>query len=61
MKAKEIIKKLIKEGWLEVSQVGSHKKFKHPEKNGIVIVPVHAGQEIPPGTLNSIKKQAGWK
>ncbi len=51
------IKVLKKDGWYEVNQVGSHKQFKHPAKNGRVTVP-HPNRDIPLGTLKSIEKQA---
>lgn len=62
MTAKEIIKLLKNDGWIEVPNrtKGSHLQMKHPEKPGKVTVPVHSG-DIPPGTLNSILKQAGLK
>jgi len=44
----------------EVNQVGSHKQFKHPTKNGRVTVP-HPNRDIPIGTLKSIEKQAAIK
>ena len=45
------------EGWK-----GSHKQFKHPEKNGLVTISYHKlSDEIAPGTLNSILKQAQLK
>jgi predicted RNA binding protein YcfA (HicA-like mRNA interferase family) len=48
----------VDDGWFEVAQVGSHKQFKHPSKAGRVTVP-HQKRDIPPGTLESIEKQAG--
>lgn len=36
-------------------------QFKHPMKQGRVTVAGRAGDDLPPGTLNSIFKQAGWK
>ena len=59
MKIKELEKLLIKEGWVAVSQAGSHRKY---TKNGkcSVIVPIHTG-DVPIGTLNAILKQAGLK
>ncbi len=58
--AKEIIKLLHSDGWFEVSQNGSHKKFRHNKKTGIVIVPVH-DEKLKIGTQNNIMKQAGLK
>jgi predicted RNA binding protein YcfA (HicA-like mRNA interferase family) len=56
--SREVIKRLQKDGWYEVNQVGSHKQFKHPTKKGRVTVP-HPNRDIPKGTLKSIEKQAG--
>lgn len=61
MKAKEVIKLIQKDGWFFERQSGSHKIFKHPFKKGIVVVPDHAKEDIKPGTLGSILKQAGLK
>jgi predicted RNA binding protein YcfA (HicA-like mRNA interferase family) len=60
MDSREVIKALAGEGWYEVNQVGSHKQFKHPKKEGRVTVP-HPKRDIPLGTLKSIEKQAGIK
>lgn len=60
MTAREVIKKLKKDGWSHKGQTGSHRHFIHPTKKGKVTVPMHKG-DIPTGTLHSIFKQAGWK
>ena len=60
MTAKEVIKKLKADGWTEVRSRGSHIQLKHPNKKGLVTVPMHSG-DITRGTLNSILKQAGLK
>lgn len=60
MTANEMIKNLTKDGWYEIQGKGSHRQFKHASKPGKVTVAFHRG-DIPKGTLNSIKKQAGWK
>ena len=56
--SQEIIKVLQKNGFVFVSQRGSHKKFK--QDNRIVIVP-DPKKEIPKGTFNSILRQSGLK
>lgn len=56
----EIIRKLKADGWHEVSQVGSHKQFRHAAKPGRVTVP-HPVKDMPIGTLKSIELQAGVK
>jgi len=62
MKVKEILRLLHEDGWREAENRtrGSHIQLKHPTKKGKVTVPHHSG-DIPPGTLNSILKQAGLK
>ena len=57
MRAREVDKMLLKDGWYFVKQVGSHKQFKHPTKKGKVTLPIHRG-DIDPGTEKSILKQA---
>ena len=56
LSSKEIIRVLEQNGFIFVSQKGSHKKFKKEKR--IVIVP-HPKKEIPRGTLASILRQAG--
>jgi len=62
MTAREVLKILHSNGWYEIPgrTKGSHIQLKHPTKPGRVTVPIHSG-DIPAGTLNSIKKQAGLK
>ena len=43
------------------SNSGSHRQYKHPAKKGKVTIAYHASDEIPPGTMNRILKQAGLK
>ena len=59
MTAQEVIRRLQREGWYQVSQSGSHKKFNHDTKPGIVTVATHRG-DVPKGTLAGIFRQAGW-
>jgi predicted RNA binding protein YcfA (HicA-like mRNA interferase family) len=40
---------------------GSHRQYKHPTKAGLVTLPGKLGDDLAPGTLNSIFKQAGLK
>ncbi len=60
MNGKQIIKQLEADGWVLARVKGSHHQFKHAAKPGLVTVK-HPDSEIPAGTLNSIRKQAGWK
>jgi predicted RNA binding protein YcfA (HicA-like mRNA interferase family) len=52
---------LREDGWFQVRHAGSHKQFRHPSKPGTVTVAGKPSVEVPPGTLNSILKQAGLK
>lgn len=62
MNCKEIIDLLKKDGWISKKRKGtSHIQFEHPTKRGKVTVADHGKKEVPPGTLNSILKQAGLK
>ena len=56
---RKIVAKLMAEGWLDIGG-GSHDRFIHDEKRGVMItVPRH--RELTPGTARSIAKAAGWK
>ena len=61
VKVRDLIAMLEAAGWAQVRQKGSHRQFQHQAKPGTVTVAGQAGVEIPPGTLNSILKQAGLK
>lgn len=60
-KIRDILDLLKHDGWIEVAVRGSHRQFKHPVKPGRVTVPGKPGDDVPPGTLNSILKQAGLR
>jgi predicted RNA binding protein YcfA (HicA-like mRNA interferase family) len=61
VKVSEILRLLNADGWYLVMTRGSHRQFKHPSKRGRVTVPGKPSDELAPGTLNSIRKQAGFK
>lgn len=61
MKVRDLIRLIEGDGWALARTRGSHRQFKHPEKSGLVTVPGHLSDELAPGTLNSILKQAGLK
>lgn len=61
MKISDILQILKNEGWNLERTKGSHRQFKHPEKSGTVTVSGKPSDEVAPGTLNSIMKQAGLK
>ncbi|WP_461834843.1 type II toxin-antitoxin system HicA family toxin, partial [Desulfothermus sp.] len=49
------------DGWILVRQKGSHRQYKHPVKRGLVTIAGNLKDDLAPGTLNSILKQAGLK
>lgn len=60
MTPKEMIKHLHKNGFITVSQKGSHVKLNNPETGLTVIVPQH-NKEMKRGMEQAILKQAGLK
>ena len=63
MKYRDVVKLIESDGWRFVRQAGSHLHYKHDHKPGVVTV---AGggkmnQDVPPGTLSSILRQAQLK
>ncbi|HEX4605776.1 MAG TPA: type II toxin-antitoxin system HicA family toxin [Candidatus Angelobacter sp.] len=61
MKVRDVVKKIEDDGWRLARTRGSHRQFHHPMKPGTVTIAGHPSADIPPGTLNSILKQAGLK
>lgn len=61
MKVKDVIKLIENDGWFQVTQVGSHRQFKHNVKVGRVTIAGKLSKDMPIGTLNSVLKQAGIK
>lgn len=61
MKVHEIIKRIEADGWRLVVTRGSHRQYKHPTKPGRVTVAGKPSDDLGPGTLNSILKQAKLK
>ena len=59
MKVREILKVVEKDGWRQIRMKGSHRVFGHDTKMGIVVIPGNLGDDVPPGSLRSILKQAG--
>lgn len=61
MKVWAVIKLIEADGWHLARMRGSHRQFKHPVQPGLVTVAGRPGDELPPGTLNSVLRQAGLK
>jgi predicted RNA binding protein YcfA (HicA-like mRNA interferase family) len=58
MKVREILRLLREDGWSPVVTHGSHVQLKHPTKAGRVTVAGHPNEDLAPGTLKSILRQA---
>jgi predicted RNA binding protein YcfA (HicA-like mRNA interferase family) len=61
VKVRELIALIEADGWSEIRTKGSHRQFRHPTKPGTVTIAGKPGVDVPPGTLNSVLKQAGLK
>ncbi|MFN6517308.1 MAG: type II toxin-antitoxin system HicA family toxin [Nostoc sp. CreGUA01] len=61
MKVREVIKLIETDGWYLARTRGSHRQYKHSTKSGLVTVPGKLSDDLAPGTLNSILKQAQLK
>jgi predicted RNA binding protein YcfA (HicA-like mRNA interferase family) len=59
MKVRDLLRLLADDGWVLARTRGSHQQFKHPTKTGLVAG--SGNDDVAPGTLNSIFKQAGLK
>ena len=61
MKVDEVIRRLEQDGWFLVGTRGSHRQYKHTVKAGRVTVAGKPSDDLAPGTLGSIFKQAQLK
>ena len=59
MKVRDVVKMIEDDGWSVVRQRGSHPQLKHASKPGLVSVAGKPGDDLAPGTFNSVLKQAG--
>ena len=61
MKVREVIKMIESDRWYRVKARTGHRQYKHPHKRGRVTIAGHPNDDLAPGTLNSVLKQAGLK
>ncbi len=61
LKVRDVIRMLQDDGWYLARQRSSHRQFRHPTKPGRVTIAGRPNDDLAPGTLNSILKQAGLK
>jgi predicted RNA binding protein YcfA (HicA-like mRNA interferase family) len=55
---RELRRKLLKAGFYEAAQIGSHVKFAKSVANGLITTTVPKHREVASGTLRSILRQA---
>jgi predicted RNA binding protein YcfA (HicA-like mRNA interferase family) len=58
VKVREVLRRLVDDGWYLVATRGSHRQFKHRSKPGRVTVSGNLGREMAPGILASVFRQA---
>lgn len=58
VKVREAVR-LVEAGWFLVATRGSHRQYKHAAKPGRVTIAGKGSDDLAPGTLASILKQAG--
>ena len=56
--SREVLKRLLDDGWYEIDCVGDHHQFKHPEKKGKVTLR-HPVKDLSIRDLKSIERQSG--
>ncbi len=59
MKVRDVIKLIEADGWYFLRQRGSHRQYRHAATPGKVTVAGKPSEEMAPGTLGSIFRQAG--
>jgi predicted RNA binding protein YcfA (HicA-like mRNA interferase family) len=59
MRVRDVMRLIEDDGGYVVAMRGSHRQYKHPIKPGRVTVAGHPRDDLAPGTLNTILKQAG--
>lgn len=55
--SRQIVKRLLAEGFILVSVKGSHHKFR---RDGLTVIVPHPKKDLPVGTARSIARMAGW-
>ena len=58
LKPREVVARLVRLGFLEARQRGSHKQFRHPDGRATT-VPFHAGRDISPTLFRQIARDVG--
>jgi len=57
--SRELLGFLLRNGYSEDRQTGSHLILKHPDRK-TVVVPIHRGKDLPKGLFLRVLKDAGF-
>ena len=57
--ARDVLAALHRAGFVDIASEGGHRQLRRPDGGHRVTVPVHGHQDVPPGTLRNILRQAG--
>ena len=58
LKPREVAAVLVRLGFVEVRQRGSHRQYRHPDGR-VTTVPFHQGRDISPALLRAIARDIG--
>lgn len=59
--AREVVRALVKDGFVLVHQKGSHHRFRHPDGRRVTVALHHPGDTFPLKTMKAIiEEQAKW-
>jgi predicted RNA binding protein YcfA (HicA-like mRNA interferase family) len=61
MKVRQAVRLIEQDGWRLVRTRGSHRQYKHPDKQGLVTIAGKESADLTPGTAASILRQAGLR
>jgi len=56
MTSRDLVRRLLDHGCVLVRQRGSHARYLSPCGNCATTVPIHAGRDLPGGTLKAIER-----
>ena len=61
MKIRDIVVMFEEDGWVLARTRGRHRQCKHLRKSSVVMLAGNPGEDLAPGILDSVLKQAGLK
>jgi predicted RNA binding protein YcfA (HicA-like mRNA interferase family) len=52
---------LERHGWKRVKGTGGHQKYRHPDSDQLIVVPVHGNRDLKRALLQALLKQSGLR